>query len=145
MYLTHTTTYIHIGTSYTDSLLRNKKLMFDEIVFKFFYIFGIRKPKSFLSWTHFLQVLTPKFSGVCSVHWLNNSVTSNFSNPLAKSKKKNSSISSNLWLLKVKAQNNVVFSSINHKGPKQKRRSWKNMPLRVEVGCSAQLLFVRKF
>ena len=45
MYLSHTTTYKHIGTSYTDSLLRNKKLMFDEIVFKFFYIFGIRKPK----------------------------------------------------------------------------------------------------
>ena len=45
MYLTHTTTYKHIGKSYTDSLLRNKKLMFDEIVFKFFYIFGIRKPK----------------------------------------------------------------------------------------------------
>ena len=37
-------TYKHIGKSYTDSLLRNKKLMFDEIVFKFFYIFGIRKP-----------------------------------------------------------------------------------------------------
>ena len=35
----------NIGTSYTDSPFRNKKLMFDEIVFKFFYTFGIRKPK----------------------------------------------------------------------------------------------------
>ena len=45
MYLTHTTAYIRIGTSYTDSPFRKKKLMFDEIVFKFFYSFGIRKPK----------------------------------------------------------------------------------------------------